>query len=300
MSRLESLLLGTILFCVAAVPIWAQKSPEGAADDTKEILKIEKDLLNTYITGDMAVRERYVPDDFAGVDLNGEAYTKQSDIQDVKTGEFVVKSFNMTNEKVSFLNPDVSLLTYEIAYEATENGENRSTHSRVGVVYVRRNGAWRYLYSQETQIKNSQAAGQQEVRNQSTSASDEPDDAVLNAIVANEQKIFEVLKRNDITAFGNMLPEDVIMVEDDGIHTKPVWLKEFEEQKKTGLLFTDFKMEDLRLVRYGASAATLVFKETVDGLQNGKPFEWHVNSSSGYVKRADRWVPVLYQDVAAK
>jgi hypothetical protein len=143
-----------------------------AADDTKEMLKIEKDLLNTYITGDMAVRERYVADDFAGVDLNGETFTKQSDIQDVKTGEFVVKSFNMTNEKVSFLNPDVALLTYEIAYEATENGENRSTHSRVGVVYVRRNGAWRYLYSQETQIKNSQAAGQQEVRNQSNSASE--------------------------------------------------------------------------------------------------------------------------------
>jgi hypothetical protein len=144
MSRLASLLLGTILLCVAAVSMWAQqKSPEGAADDTKEIVKIEKDLLNMYITGDMAVRERYVADDFAGVDLNGETFTKQSDIQDVKTGEFVVKSFNMTNEKVSFLNPAVALLTCEIAYEATENGENRSTHSRVGVVYVRRNGAWR-------------------------------------------------------------------------------------------------------------------------------------------------------------
>jgi len=165
MSRLASLLLGTILFCVAAVPIWAQKSPEGTADDTKEIVKIEKDLLNTYITGDMAVRERYVADDFAGVDLNGETFTKQSDIQDVKTGEFVVKSFNMTNEKVSFLNPDVALLTYEIAYEATENGENRSTHSRVGVVYVRRNGAWRYLYSQETAAKSLQAAEETEVEN---------------------------------------------------------------------------------------------------------------------------------------
>lgn len=50
--------------------------------------------------------------------------------------------------------------------------------------------------------------------------------------------------------------------------TKAVWLKEFEEQKKSGLLFTDFKMEDLRLVRSSPSAATLVFRETIDGKQD--------------------------------
>lgn len=79
-----------------------------------------------------------------------------------------------------------------------------------------------------------------------------------------------------------------------------VWLKEFEEQKKTGLLFTDFKMEDLRLVRYSPSAAALVMRETVDGVQNGKPFEWHINGSASYVNRNRKWVPVLYQDTMAK
>ena len=124
---------------------------------------------------------------------------------------------------------------------------------------------------------------------------------MLRAIVANEEKIFDTLRRNDITAFGDMLPDDLIDVEDDGIHTKSEWLKEFEEQKqKTGLLFTDFKMEDLRLVRYLASAATLVFRETVHGMQGGKPFEWNINTSSGYVNRGGQWVPVLYQDVMAK
>jgi hypothetical protein len=148
---------------------------------------------------------------------------------------------------------------------------------------VEREGHWVNLFSQDTQ-----------------SVSGESDDAVLRAIVANEEKIFETLKRNDITAFGDMLSDDLIDVEDDGIHRKSEWLKELEEQKKTGLLFTDFKMEDLRLVRYSASAATLVFRETIHGMQGGKPFEWHINSSSGYVNRGGHWVPVLYQDVMAK
>jgi hypothetical protein len=56
-------------------------------------------------------------------------------------------------------------------------------------------------------------------------------------------------------------------------------------------------VEDLRLIRYSPAAATLVFRETIDGTQDGKPFVWHINSSSGYVKRGGKWVPVLYQDV---
>jgi len=77
-------------------------------------------------------------------------------------------------------------------------------------------------------------------------------------------------------------------------------LREFEQQKDNGLLFTGFKMEDLRLVRYSYSAATLVYRETIDGLQGGKPFEWHINSSSGYVNRNGKWMPIVYQDVMAK
>ena len=132
------------------------------------------------------------------------------------------------------------------------------------------------------------------------SSSAESDEAVLSAIIANENKIFETLERNHITAFGEMLPDDLIDVEDDGIHTKAAWLREFDEQKKTGLLFTGFKMDDLRLVRYGPSAATLVCRETVDGTQNGKSFQWHINSSATYVNRNGKWVPVLYQDTTAK
>jgi hypothetical protein len=149
--------------------------------------------------------------------------------------------------------------------------------------YVRRNGKWVPRVYQDTPVE-----------------SEESDDAVLKAIVANEQKIFETLKRNDFTAFGNMLPDDLIDVEDDGIHTKAEWLKELEGQKNSALLFKDFKLYDLRLVRYGTSAATLVCRETIDGTENGKPFTWHINGTATYVNRSGKWVPVLYAETFAK
>ena len=231
---------------------------------------------------DKAAATRLLADDFVGMYdfgfFNKSEWVKQLD------DHYTVDDYTIENAKVLHPSATTALLLYTSNCKGTGAWADFCSHtSRISDLFVERNGQWLGLFSQDT-----------------TAASGESDDTVLKAIVANEQKIFEVLKQNDITAFGNMLPEDVIIVEDDGIHTKPVWLKEFEEQKKTGLLFTHFKMEDLRLVRYGASAATLVFKETVDGLQSGKPFEWHINSSSGYVKRGGRWVPVLYQDVTAK
>ncbi len=263
---------------------WSQEQQNNTSD-TKQLLQIETDLLNAYVHRDLSVRDRSVADDFVGVFGDGNVYSKQQDMQELKDGTFAMKSFRQEDVRVRLLG-DSAIVTGRTTARTVYKGKEETGTVRFADTFHKRYGRWQMVYSQDTNVADT--------------TNGESDDTVLKAIVANEQKIFEVLKQNDITAFGNMLPEDVIIVEDDGIHTKPVWLKEFEEQKKTGLLFTHFKMGDLRLVRYGASAATLVFKETVDGLQSGKPFEWHINSSSGYVKRGGRWVPVLYQDVTAK
>lgn len=258
----------------------ASVSSEPPADQF--FIEKEKEVWEALKHKDKAAANRLLADDFAGIYdfgfFNKSEWVKQIDEQ------YTVDDYTIMNPKVLHPSPTTALLLYTSTCKGTGAwADYCSNTSRISDLWVERNGEWFDLFSQDT-----------------TSTIAESDDAVLKAIVANEQRIFETLKRNDIAAFGNMLPDDLIDVEDDGIHTKAEWLKEFEEQKKTGLLFRGFKMDDLRLVRYGASAATLVFRETIEGIQNGKPFEWHINSSSGYVKRDDRWVPVLYQDVMAK
>jgi len=242
----------------------------------------EKEVWEALKHKDRAAVNRLLVDDFVGMYdfgfFNKSEWVKQIDEQ------YTVDDYTIMNPKVLHPSPTTALLLYTSTCKGTGAwADYCSNTSRISDLWVERNGQWLDLFSQDT-----------------TATIGELDDAVLKAIVANEQRIFETLKRNDIAAFGNMLPDDLIDVEDDGIHTKAEWLKEFEEQKKTGLLFRDFKMDDLRLVRYGPSAATLVFRETINGTQEGKPFEWHINSSSGYVNRSGEWVPVLYQDVAAK
>jgi len=264
-----------------------QNQNNSATDDTNELLRIDTELLNAYVHRDLGIRDRYVADEFVGVDSSGGVYSKQQDMQELKDGTFTLKSFRTEGVQVRFLR-DSAIVTGRNTTTTIYKGEEETGTIRFADTFHRRDGRWQMLYSQDTNVADTSAT------------SGETDDAVLKAIVANEKKIMETLQRNDIIAFGNMLPDDLIDVEDEGIHTKAEWLKEFEEQKKSGLLFKDFKMDGLRLVRYGPSAATLVFRETIDGTQDGKPFQWHFNSSSGYVNRSGKWMPVLYQDSVAK
>ena len=208
-------------------------------------------------------------------------YSKQQDMQELKDGTFAMTSFRQEDVQVRLLR-DSAIVTGRTTATTVYKGKEERGTVRFADTFHKRDGRLQMVYSQDTNVADT--------------TNGESDDAVLKAIVANEKRIMETLQRNDIAAFGEMLPDDLIDVEDDGIHTKADWLKEFEEQKKGGLLFADFKMDDLRLVRYGPSAATLLFRETIDGMQNGKPFEWHINSSSGYVNRSGKWMPVLYQD----
>jgi hypothetical protein len=263
----------------------ATENDQDDATVLKEIIASENQIVGALSRDDIAGFGKLLPEDVLDIWTDGvhnkAEWIPQSEQQ--KKEGYLFRDFRFDDPKLIRLAPDAAILIATEIIHGLDKGKPFEQRLYTMACYVHRNGKWVPRVYQDTPVE-----------------SEESDEAVMKAIITNEQKIFETLRRNDITAFGKMLPEDVIMVEDDGIHTKPVWLKEFEEQEKTGLLFTDFKMEDLRLVRYSPSAAALLMRETVDGVQNGKPFEWHINGSASYVNRNGKWVPVLYQDTMAK
>jgi hypothetical protein len=57
----------------------------------------------------------------------------------------------------------------------------------------------------------------------------EDDHAVLTSIMESENRIVATLQENDIAAFGRLLSDDLIDVEDDGIHGKAEWLTGFQK-----------------------------------------------------------------------
>lgn len=128
----------------------------------------------------------------------------------------------------------------------------------------------------------------------------EDNHTVLAVIMESENRIVATLQKNDIAAFGSLLPDDVIDVEDDGIHGKTEWLKVIQKQKDEGYLFTDFKFENPQLLRLGPDAAIMYASERWHALDSGKISETHVYTHALYVRRSGHWVPIFYQDSNAQ
>jgi hypothetical protein len=127
----------------------------------------------------------------------------------------------------------------------------------------------------------------------------ESNDIVLKEILASEYRIVDTLAHDDIEGFAKLLPDDVMGIDDDGIHTKAEWILGFQEQKARGYLFREFRFDDPKLIRLGPDQATMAAKETMRGLDKGKPFELRTFTNATYAKRDGKWVPRLYQDTAA-
>jgi hypothetical protein len=126
--------------------------------------------------------------------------------------------------------------------------------------------------------------------------SGESDDAVLQAILSSEEQIVDTLSRDDIDGFGRLLPDDIVDIDTDGVHLKPEWMHGFEQQKKDGYLFRDFRFEGPKLVRLGSDQAILTATEIIRGLDRGKPFEDRLYTMACYVRCNGKWIPRVYQD----
>lgn len=126
------------------------------------------------------------------------------------------------------------------------------------------------------------------------------DRRLFDTIVAQERAILETLKKNDIQAFASFLADDLLAIDDEGFHGKKEFVKEMEDQKQKGYLFTDFQMDDIHFFPVGADAAILAYKETIRGVDAGKPFVLHINTHSLYQRRSGKWAFRLFQDTQAK
>lgn len=126
------------------------------------------------------------------------------------------------------------------------------------------------------------------------------DKRLFETIVAQERAILDACRKNDIQAFAGFLADDLLAIDDEGFHSKKEFVREMEEQKQKGYLFTDFQMDDIHFFRVGRDAAILAYKETIRAVDAGRPFVLHINTHSVYQRRSGKWEFRLFQDTEAK
>jgi ketosteroid isomerase-like protein len=141
--------LVSVLLLVSASlssPVRASRST-----DAEFISFLEDAWVNAIITRNVSVLDRVMADDFIGVSPNGERYTKQEAIADVKSGVYSVENMELNDVKVRVLG-DTAIVTYYQKEKSTFGDEDCSSRYAFTDVWVNRNDDWYVVSSHVTPV----------------------------------------------------------------------------------------------------------------------------------------------------
>ena len=117
-----------------------------AADDDAAIVAAETQMWEAYKNKQGDTFKAAMAPEYAGVysygirDVNGE-------LSDMKNVEF--RSYSFSNSKTTHPTPNVAVITFVCALQASANGKDVSGNYNCGSVYVQQNGKWLGVYHSE-------------------------------------------------------------------------------------------------------------------------------------------------------
>lgn len=143
----KSLVLSVVVVVSAVCPAQA---PTKESSARQQVLQLERDWTQSFVTMDVAANQRIVADDFFGTEPDGKRITKADLIAEVKTGDALAS--NRLNEN------DVTIRFY--GDTAVVNGSEswkRKSDGKTGRwiwtdVFVKRNGTWQVVASQDLEV----------------------------------------------------------------------------------------------------------------------------------------------------
>lgn len=143
-------MLPLLILAIHATSIQGRQSAQAAPplEPRAQIISLEHKYWEAWKSKDLKTLARLRSEDFREVDQDGVKNKRQAAQIDAA---LQVTSFTIRNERVSMVQREVALLTYEVSYTASYQGDDASSpHSYVASLYLRQNGVWRLEYSQET------------------------------------------------------------------------------------------------------------------------------------------------------
>ena len=114
-----------------------------------ELLKIEKEMTDASLNGDIATLAPYIADDYSGAGIDGRSQNKNQLLANTKPDK-ITRSWTITEAQLVSLDDDSAVLNY-VQTQTARNG--RSARARIIDTFVRRNGRWQIKSEQQTLIR---------------------------------------------------------------------------------------------------------------------------------------------------
>ena len=161
MRKQVPLVLGLLLFCASlavaqqATPAASPappKSPMSRAQSQRIIISTEKKLWEAWKTKNYKPFKTYLTSDSVNISDQGVA-SKNDMLKAFESMNCDVKSYDLSDIKVVFLDSDAALITYKGTQDATCGGQTVPAAVWASSTYVRRGGKWLAASHQETTAK---------------------------------------------------------------------------------------------------------------------------------------------------
>jgi ketosteroid isomerase-like protein len=128
-------------------------TPKPAAGSVEQtLMNLEHDTLAALLKHDVAGFARVFADDAALTTPDGSLQTKSQLVADLKSGDLVVESSEISDMKVRAYG-DSAVVTYVTSDKGKYKGQDISGRFRWTDVFVRRGGTWQIVSAQGTPIQ---------------------------------------------------------------------------------------------------------------------------------------------------
>jgi hypothetical protein len=251
------------------------KSEDREKDAEKELLQLEKDFATATLKHDRAFSDRILADDWINVHEDGSVGTKQGDA--AHKSEYDTATFDDIKVRV-YGESAVTVGNYSVGW--TEGGRHSAVSGRFTDVWMKRNGRWQIVSSQNTPIPE-------------TNAAEFPPDSFF---IAKEKEDWEALKHKDKAAATRLLADDFVGMYDFGFFNKSEWVKQMDDQ----YTLDDYTIEGPKVLHPSPTTALLLYTSTCKGTGTWAEDCFHTSRVSDLlVERNGQWLSLFSQDTAA-
>ena len=114
-----------------------------------ELLKIEHEITQASLNGDLSTLATYIADDYSGAGVDGRSQNKNQLLASTKPDK-ITKSWTITDAQLVSLDDESAVLNY-VQSQTSRSGV--TARARVIDTFVRRDGRWQIKSEQQTLIK---------------------------------------------------------------------------------------------------------------------------------------------------
>jgi ketosteroid isomerase-like protein len=143
-------LLVVSLIAFSVLSVFQQVQADSATIE-KTLMQMERDWAQADIKKDTAAIDKFVADDWVGIDFEGKSITKAEAIADMKAGEFTTQSYEFGSMKVRVFG-NTAVVTGTDTEKSTYKGKDSSGKYVWTDVWVMRDGRWQAVASQSVKV----------------------------------------------------------------------------------------------------------------------------------------------------